>query len=244
MEMLESLQAFYNGFYLEAPLGNNAFSYRERTSRKIFVPPLYSGDPGKLAVGKEIVFSEFNDGEEINKQGLRAFIYYPRNDQHFFIFDNHNHAFFFWIAARHYGIMAPGLPLLHVDQHTDMRQPETWFDEMRLAKEGLAYAFRYTNKALNVGNFIQPALKMGLFSRVDIVDSTVSFAKTYQPPYVLDIDLDIFSDDMAYIPEAEKLVKISGYISAAKIITIATSPYFIDQERAIKKIHELFFVAR
>lgn len=237
--MLETIQSFYNGFYLEKPLGNNAFSYEQRMTRKLYVPPLQSGGPANLLVGKEVVFSEFDEGSEIKKTGLQAFIYYRLADKHFFIFDNHNHAFFFWIAAWQHGVFAPGLPLLHVDQHTDMREPESWFDEKRLEKEGLPYAFRYTNETLNVGNFIQPALKLGLFSRVDIVDSTVSFAKTYQAPYVLDIDVDIFSDDMAYIPAAEKLVKIRDYISAAQMITIATSPYFIEQERAIEKIHEL-----
>lgn len=237
--MLETIQSFYNGFYLERPVGNNAFSYLQRSRRTLYVPPLRSDNPASLTIGKEIVFSEFDEGNEYNKPGLQSFIYYQRADKHFFIFDNHNHAFFFWIAAWQHGIISPGLPLLHVDQHTDMREPEAWFDEKRLEKEGLAYAFRYTNETLNVGNFIQPALKLGLFSRVDIVDSIASFAKRYEAPYVLDIDIDIFSDDMAYIPEREKLVKICGYISAAKVITIATSPYFIDQKRAIQKIQEL-----
>ena len=33
----------YVGFYIEEPVGNNVFSYDERTNKKIFVPKLIKG---------------------------------------------------------------------------------------------------------------------------------------------------------------------------------------------------------
>ena len=58
--------------------------------------------------------------------------------------------------------------------------------------------------------------------------------------YVLDIDLDIFSKDMEYIPYDFRLNKIKDLIRGAKVITIASSPYFIEQDKAIKVLKELF----
>ena len=56
----------------------------------------------------------------------------------------------------------------------------------------------------------------------------------------LDIDLDIFSKDMDYIPYDFRIDKIKKLIENAKVITIATSPYFIEQDYAIKVLKELF----
>ena len=58
--------------------------------------------------------------------------------------------------------------------------------------------------------------------------------------FVLDIDLDIFSNDMDYIPYDLKVLKIKELIKRAKVITIASSPFFIDQNYAIKVLKELF----
>ena len=56
----------------------------------------------------------------------------------------------------------------------------------------------------------------------------------------LDIDLDIFSKDMDYIPYDLKVSKIKDLIKKAKVITIASSPFFIEQDYAIKVLKELF----
>ncbi|MFT7538714.1 MAG: hypothetical protein ACI9F2_000865, partial [Lysobacterales bacterium] len=58
--------------------------------------------------------------------------------------------------------------------------------------------------------------------------------------YILDIDIDIFSDQMNYIDNFLKLKCIKEYIKKASVITVATSPYFIDQYKAIDYIKLLF----
>ena len=45
---------------------------------------------------------------------------------------------------------------------------------------------------------------------------------------------------MDYIPYDFRIDKIKGLIENAKVITIASSPYFIEQDRAIKVLKELF----
>ena len=226
----------YVGFYIEEPVGNNVFSYDERTNKKIFVPKLIKGTLDDVSLGENIVFNEIDEDTEIKAIGLKNLVQYEIDGKVVYIFDNHNHAFYFWMKSLHEGLFNKGCRLIHVDQHKDMRKP----DDYTVDLDNLNDVFRYTNKVLNVGNFIQPALKKGVFCDVDIIDSSYGFDLKPEGEYVLDIDLDIFSKDMDYIPYDFRLNKIKELIKGAKVITIASSPYFIDQEYSIKVLKELF----
>jgi len=241
---IKPLQKFYNGFEISKPVGNNTFSYKQRKNKIIFVPPLISGSLDDLQSGERIVFSEIEDGIEKNRRGLRNFVHLQQSGKDIFIFDNHNHAFFFWMAAYLSGELKPGGLLLHIDQHTDMRQPETDFPFKLTDEFTLHDVFDYTNYKLNVGNFIAPALKLGLFSEAAIIDSSTSFEKSIPNQFVLDLDLDIFSEDMEYIDYNLKSEKILACINKAKLITIASSPYFIDQGKAVKAAKDLLKVLK
>ena len=65
-------------------------------------------------------------------------------------------------------------------------------------------------------------------------------AMDYPSDYVLDIDLDFFSRDMDYIDYDLKIGRVKEYIEGASLITIATSPYFIEQDKALKALRDLF----
>ena len=75
---------------------------------------------------------------------------------------------------------------------------------------------------------------------MDIIDSSYTFDNEYREPFVLDIDMDIFSKDMDYIQDELKIRKIREFAEKALFITIASSPFFIDQNVVIKKIKEIF----
>ncbi|KAA3612039.1 MAG: hypothetical protein D8M58_20050 [Calditrichaeota bacterium] len=227
-------EGFYPGFKISNPVGNNAFSFEKRKKKEIHVPPLIKGTHADLQIGDQIAFSEIVDGKELNYPGLKNFIHFLHNQTEIFIFDNHNHAIFFWAYALQKGLIDFGENLVHVDQHTDMRGPDKWISKNDFLD--VQKIFDYTNYELNVGNFIQPAIKIGLFDSVEIIDSSVSFEKSFEDEIVLDLDMDVFSSDMNYIPEQLKIEKIKEYIEQAKFITIATSPFFIDQQKAINLI--------
>lgn len=226
----------YKGFYIDRPIGNNIFSYEERSNKSIFVPSLIEGTLEDVAVGEEIVFNEIDEDKEIKAKGLKNMVFYKKEDKDIYIFDNHNHALYFWINSLKSNKFKKGCKLVHVDQHKDMREPENYDVDMN----SLDDVFRYTNEVLNVGNFIQPALKHNIFSEVIIIDSSYGFEMNIEGEYVLDIDLDIFSKDMEYISYEKRVSKIKELIKGAKVITIASSPFFIDQEYAIKVLKELF----
>lgn len=226
----------YKGFYIDKPYGNNIFSYEERENKKIFVPKLIEGDLEDVQIGDHIVFNEIDEDNEIKATGLKNLVKYKFEDKTIYIFDNHNHAFYFWIKSLKNKEFNKGCKLVHVDQHKDMREPNHY----NVNIDSLNDVFMYTNQVLNVGNFIQPALKKEIFSQVTIIDSSYGFDAKIDGEYVLDIDLDIFSKDMDYIPYDFRLNRIKELIQGAKVITIATSPYFIEQDYAIKVLKELF----
>jgi len=237
---LDELKSFYSGFFIDGPVGNNAFSYEARERRSIYVPQLVETPLQNAVVGDEIVFCEIEDGIEKARRGLKNLIYHREGAKHFFLFDNHNHALPFWIAAMHGKLLKPGLPLIHVDQHSDMRKPDVFLKLNRgEAIPELNRVLEYANYTLNVGNFIQPALELGIFSSVEIIDNSSAFQALPEPPFVLDLDLDIFSADMAYIPQEDKYAYIRHCLKHATVITIATSPYFIGQDEALGHLWEL-----
>ena len=226
----------YTGFYIDKPYGNNVFSYEERENKKIFVPKLIEGTLEDVKVGQHIVFNEIDEDMEIKAKGLENLVEYKLGDKTIYVFDNHNHAFYFWNKSLQNKEFSKGCKLVHVDQHKDMREP----DNYQVDIEDLNNVFKYTNEVLNVGNFIQPALKHEIFSEVIIIDSSYGFDINVEGEYVLDIDLDIFSKDMEYIPYDFRVDKIKKLIQNTKVITIASSPYFIEQDYAIKVLKELF----
>lgn len=235
---IDALTSLYCGFWITEPLGNNKFSYERRANKRIYVPPLKHGTLNDLRVGSRIAFSEIESGVEHNRYGLKQMLSLPQAGRDIFIFDNHNHAFAFWIAGVQARRFAAGQMLIHVDQHTDMREPDI-YPEATPQQLDLGQAFEYTNFTLNVGNFIKPALKLGIFSEVTMVDSSHGFEQQLRRPYILDLDMDIFSEEMAYISEHYKMERIASYIAGADFITIATSPYFMDQQTAIRKLKRL-----
>ena len=231
----------YGGFYIDRPVGNNVFSYEERENKKIYVPKLIDARIDQVELGGPAAFIEVEDGQEKECFGMKNIYHLVDREitemgKEVYLFDNHNHAFFFWCQALKRGLMKRGQVLLHVDQHKDTRIPPDYDVDIG----DLEDVKRYTNEVLNVGSFIKPALHHGVFSDLMIVDSTYSMAMDYPSDYVLDIDLDFFSRDMDYIDYDLKIGRVKEYIEGASLITIATSPYFIEQDKALKALRDLF----
>jgi hypothetical protein len=77
-----------------------------------------------------------------------------------YLFDNHNHALYFWYLARKEGKIGNNNLLIHIDEHSDMRDPENYIssDDSQILEK----VFDYVNFTLNVGNYIIPAQKEGI----------------------------------------------------------------------------------
>ena len=251
------------GCSLSLPTGNNEFSFDQRKEKTIFVPAIEEGDLQSIEESEKFSFIEIaENGMECSCKGVRRFV----RNKNKFIFDNHNHCYFFYKAfLREQGL--DRLNFVHIDQHKDMRRPPKnleeylltiynlkqeflnigvseeqyeWLSNQDMFSE-LAPWFLYTNKVLNVGNFIVPLMEEQRIDNLYIVDSKYTMENLPKElgNYVVDLDLDFFAEDMSYIDHKEKLSFVKKIIDGASAVFVATSPYFVAFDKCKRVLIEL-----
>jgi hypothetical protein len=188
--------------------------------------------------GDRVVFEDFDEHGALQScTGLSHLVKTEWNGVPTVVMDNHNHAFYFWNEARLEGRLAPEATLVHVDQHRDTRVPAEPY-----AGATLTDAFRYTNFHLNVGNYIVPAQQSGLVGDIQMVTSEEALgnrAAFLTRNKILNIDLDFFAPEMSYIDFDLAARFIAAHLPTASLVTIATSPFFIEQAEAIRVLQAL-----
>lgn len=233
---------YNNPFYIEKPIWNNSFSYSQRNNKKLFVTNEIIWNIEDLKLWEEIVFEDFDfDWNLVSYSGLKNFIRLKYNWKEIIIFDNHNHAIYFWAEAYSRWIITKNSNLIHIDEHSDMRDPWIYIEKINDLQE----VFNYTNFILNVGNYIIPAQKSGLIKDIYQIRSeenidNFSFEKIDKSvSNILNLDVDFFAPELDYMNYNNKINFVKKSIEKSDFITIATSPFFIDQELAIKIIKEI-----
>lgn len=226
-------------FYLEGRRGNNAFSYEKRGEHpKLFVPAVREGSLEDLSLKGEVVFEDEDEHGILQScKGLEFFLKTKLAGVPTVIVDNHNHVLYFWYEALQQGILKPGAALIHVDQHKDMREPESL-----LPSRDLDTVFKYTNEVLNVGNYIVPAREDGLLSEIVLITGESDFEQREgieESNKILNIDLDFFAPEMSYVSFEKAKRFIEEHAKNAALITVATSPFFIDQKLALQRLNDL-----
>ena len=88
----------YGGFYIDRPVGNNAFSYEERAKKRIYVPKLIDARIDQVELGGPAAFIEVEDGQEKECLGMKNIYHLVDREitemgKEVYLFDNHNHAF-------------------------------------------------------------------------------------------------------------------------------------------------------
>lgn len=180
-----------------------------------------------------------------------------------YIIDNHNHALFFRYQELFSWNISKWIDLIHIDQHTDMNVAPLRKGGRGDSFNNLQDIFHFTNYDCNVWNFIQPAIQNWLISKITQInteyklnnyshceeynDKAILNKKKIATPtarnesgFILDIDLD-FRHPQMWIEEYNKTIQITkSLISQASLVTIATSPYFLDQTLAIKILKDIF----
>ncbi len=227
--------------------GNNAFAWDRRYEKYgktpiLAIPALIKGDISDVQIGDQVVFEEEENHELKSCIGLKHFVKLQREDQEIVIFDNHNHALYFWIDAVRRWIIHEGCELIHIDEHSDL-----WINEYTLdldkAIENESYAWEFTNVSCNVGNYIRPALDSSLIWKMIRIENEheIDAYIDYIPPRnaLLNLDLDIFAPELDYIDEEKKMKLIKNLLKRCRFVTIATSPFFIDQWIALEKLKNI-----
>ncbi len=231
-------------FRIEGPVGNNAFSHERRgTAPSLWVPSLMDGTLADVKAGQDIVFEDFDEHGTLQScPGLAHLVRADIGGVPAVIVDNHNHAFYFWCEAIERGRLERGATLIHLDQHRDTRIPERLYDGKTLED-----AFDYTNVHLNVGNYIVPAQRAGLIGEIQFVTSGEALTDVRfvaRANKILNIDLDFFAPEMSYIDFDLARRFVAAHLPGTALITVATSPFFIEQDRAIDVLRRLLLMQR
>ena len=161
------IEPYSQKYILNGVYGNNVFSYEKReqlheTPPHIIIPSRIQGTIADVIIGDEIVFEEVDNNLLRSCVGLKHFVSLSQNTSKklppITIFDNHNHALYFWIEALRDGIINPGCELIHIDEHSDLwNNPHTL--DLDKAINDPIYTWEFTNYSCNVGNYIIPALR-------------------------------------------------------------------------------------
>lgn len=221
-------------FVLEPGVGNNAFSIDRKPDRSpLKVTPLVDGQIEDAKLGTEVAFQDFDGERWMECVGLEAAIRCTEFSIPFYLFDNHNQAFYGWAEGMKNGYIKAGATLVHLDAHYDDREPPNVEVDLNDLKD----VHRYTNEVLQIATFIRPALQLGMFRSVrNFVESRefeVPLEFGPDEEVVLDIDLDLFCEEMSHVDYSQKIQVIKDCLPHTKLITMATSPFFIDQGKAI-----------
>jgi hypothetical protein len=235
---------YKNWFYIDTPIGNNEFHYNERlalwSKGEIFVPNLIQWTVADLEEGSEIVFEEVSEGKVISCTGLKHFVQTTYKWIPTYIFDNHNHALFF--RYRHTKQFEDTKPfiLIHIDQHADTKENKNSFQATHSSPQEV---FGFSNYACNVGNFLTSAKDAGIIDEIIQIRSqhalhNMEALDFHSYNYILDIDIDFWEWKSEQEIESDFEI-IRKLVDNVCLITIATSPYFMDQKKAIEIIKDL-----
>jgi len=240
---------YQDWFRIKENIWNNAFSYDIRKLKnsepKIYVTNLIQWTIDDIQIWDKIVFEEINSKWQIQSfVWLKNFIKIKTN---IYIFDNHNHSLFFRYQELLAWNISRWINLIHIDQHTDMNVNTNVIARNIETKQSynIEELFDFVNYKCNVWNFITPAIQDGLISKVIQINTEYSLLnfnfQSRTNNYILDIDLDFRHPNM-WIEEYNKSIEITkNLISQSSLVTIATSPYFLDQNLAIKILKDIFY---
>lgn len=234
-------------FYIDKPLWNNLFSFNKRENKKLYITSLKTiSDLDEIKLWYKVVFEDFDfDNKLITAKWLEFFYHIKWKGKDIIFFDNHNHAIYFWYEARNKKIIGNDNILIHIDEHSDMREPSEYIPKKDFLD--LEKVFYYTNYVLNVWNYIIPALKEGLIKEVmqirnqlNLEDYFKEIDKYSKNDIILNLDLDFFEPGLDYIDYELKKKVVLDAAKKATFITVASSPFFIDQKLALEIFRDLF----
>ena len=238
---MKTIEQLYSWFYLNKKSANSQISD--------YLSPIWVAPIKKVNnyENLDIDYEHFSFAEKNEySPGLKNFLWIEKSGfPPIFIFDNHNHAIVFRYNII-YSKKFMDVELIHIDQHSDNRENK-YHLKLNWEKNELEKVFHFWNEKCNVGNFIPPALKSKIITNQIQIRSTTTLQTLKidkNQNFILDIDLDFcldWIDKNKFNQETVTLLKnkFDEIWKYALWITIATSPYFLNQELAIKIVEGL-----
>ena len=196
---------------------------------------------------EKIAFEDFDfDNKLSTNYWLKNFYRFQMWWKEVVLFDNHNHAFYFWYEARSRKIIWDKNILIHIDQHADTRDNDKIISKSD--SKSLEKVFDFTNFVLNVWDYIIPAQKEGIIENIVQIRNTKNLEDYLQnfsniknnSKIILNLDLDFFASELDFIDFELKKEVILDVFEKASYVTVCTSPFFVDQGLAVEKFKEIF----
>ena len=196
---------------------------------------------------EKIAFEDFDFDDKLSTNyWLKNFYRFQMWWKEVVLFDNHNHAFYFWYEARSRKIIWDKNILIHIDQHADTRDNDKIISKSD--SKSLEKVFDFTNFVLNVWDYIIPAQKEGIIENIvqiintkNLEDYLQNFSnKKNNSKIILNLDLDFFASELDFIDFELKKKVILDVFEKASYVTVCTSPFFVDQGLAVEKFKEIF----
>jgi uncharacterized protein YifN (PemK superfamily) len=206
-------------FFFTGRHGNNSF-LREK-EEGLHIPAIRFGHSEDLKLGKKVVFCDLEEGRYLRETGLESYICgFTSSGIPIFVCDNHN------LVLEAWQLLQNNPPtLIHIDQHKDNAQ-------IQCQPHDSIYCTRicdYIHYA-QINRWIKPDYLAFVESRdLRNIEKLESIKHA-----LVNIDLDFFVKEMSLITIQEKIAIIAQAVEKAEMITIATSPGFIDQKEAIQ----------
>jgi hypothetical protein len=241
---------------LMKPIGNNTINFWERkeygSDSILRVPSLIHGSLDDVRLLESGVCYEYvsDKWKLISASGLESLIQISWWDKDIYIIDNHNHAFSCRWRSYLSQQISRGYHLIHIDQHSDYSDPSQYLSEfiqdISASNILLQDIDRYTNEVLTIGSFIKPALDCDLCMSHDMILSEYALLdydiwSILSKSLIIDIDLDFRAPEMGIEYYYQTIKKIRQLIALPDVrcITIATSPTYIHQQRALQVLRDI-----
>jgi hypothetical protein len=150
--------------------------------------------------------------------------------------DNHHHALYFRLEIL---TKKPHQTyhVLHIDAHADLGTNPHQIQKDQLKDQ--TYRRNFVNHHCEIGNFITPFTQLGTVTQIRTSHTLEEVAQQKRPDQsiILDIDLDFRSLDQK-IPSYQ-LTILRKLIQQSDLVTIATSPFFLEQSKALRFLQQL-----
>lgn len=221
-------------FYISSNVWNNSFAFK--AWKKIWVADIDFWSPDDIGLWNKIVFADIDNWVYKESVWLSTHLWILKDEKYnlpcpVFVCDNHNRVLKAW---QHFKNQKPFL--IHIDQHRD---------------EACPWNVNDFDKDLRVCDYIDWAksnlwIQEGHLSLCESRDflkfenEKELLLNTHKKNIILNIDLDIFAPEQTLVPHEIIWEIIFSLSKRSCLVTIASSPIFLNQDLALKLFRKFF----
>jgi UPF0489 domain len=243
--------------FLTTPIGNNSISFERRKEQWsdgiLRIPPLIEGTINDIKLLETWICYEYVSDKDVlvSSFGLDTLVHITQWNKDIFVMDNHNHAF----SCRWKSYMNTTIPrwshLIHIDQHSDLNEVVYNNTTQKIVKNTTRDDIAvYTNEVLDIASFIKPAKEIWLITDYEMIlteysllqfQTDFSSISSQSSSCIVDIDLDFRAPEMGIEYYYQTIKKVRQLIDLPNVrcISIASSPTYIHQQRALAILHDI-----